>query len=63
MQLPLLKRVPTISNIQFQYYRSIYSTDSVKSLENKYQKINREHLKESFIHSFSTATVLVKEML
>lgn len=63
MQLPLLNRAVTFSNIQLQYYRSIYSTDSVKSLQNKYQNINMEHLKENFINSFSTATVLVKEML
>ena len=30
---------------------------------NKYNNYFTEHLKESFIHSFSTATVLVKEML
>ncbi len=63
MQLPLLKKAVKFSKIQLQYCRSIYSTDSVKTLQNKYQNINREHLKESFIHSFSTATVLVKEML
>ena len=63
MQLPLLKKAVKFSKIQLQYCRSIYSTDSVKSLQNKYQNINSEHLKENFIHSFSTATVLVKEML
>ena len=63
MQLPLLKKVVKSSKIQLQYCRSIYSTDSVKSLQNKYQNINSERLKENFIHSFSTATVLVKEML
>ena len=63
MQLPLLKKAVKFSKIQLQYCRSIYSIDSVKSLQNKYQNINSEHLKENFIHSFSTATVLVKEML
>ena len=63
MQLPLLKKAVKFSKIQLQYCRSIYSTDSVKTLQNKYQNINSEHLKENFIHSFSTATVLVKEML
>jgi len=63
MQVPLLKKAVKFSKIQLQYCRSIYSTDSVKSLQNKYQNINSEHLKENFIHSFSTATVLVKEML
>ena len=63
MQLPLLKKVLKFSKIQLQYCRSIYSTDSVKSLQNKYQNIYIEHLKENFIHSFSTATVLVKELL
>ena len=63
MQLPLLKKVLKFSKIQLQYCRSIYSTDSVKSLQNKYQNINSECLKENFIHSFSTATVLVKEIL
>jgi len=63
MQLPLLKKVVKFSKIQLQYCRSIYSTDSVITLQNKYQNINSEHIKENFIHSFSTATVLVKEML
>ena len=63
MQLPLLKKTVKFSKIQLQYCRSIYSTDSVKTLQNKYQNISSEHLKESLIHSFSTATVLVKEML
>ena len=45
MQLPLLKKTVKFSKIQFQYCRSIYSTDSVKSLQNKYQNINSEHLK------------------
>ena len=63
MQLPLLKKAVKFSKIQLKYCRSIYSTDSVKTLQNKYQNINSEHLKENFIHSFSTATVLVKEML
>ena len=63
MQLPLLKKAVKFSKIQLQYCRSIYSTDSVKTLQNKYQNIISEHLKENFIHSFSTATVLVKEML
>ena len=63
MQLPLLRKSVKFSKIQLQYCRSIYSTDSVKTLQNKYQNINSEHLKENFIHSFSTVTVLVKEML
>jgi len=63
MQVPLLKKAVKFSKIQLQYCRSIYSTDSVKSLQNKYQNIYIEHLKESLIHSFSTATVLVKELL
>ena len=63
MQLPLLKKAVKFSKIKLKYCRSIYSTDSVKSLQNKYQNINREQLKENFIRSFSTATVLVKEML
>ena len=63
MQLPLLKKAVKFSKIQLQYCRSIYSTDAVKSLQNKYQNIKSEVLKENFIHSFSTATVLVKEML
>ncbi len=52
-----------LRKIQLQFCRSIYSTDSVKSLQNKYQNINGEHLKEYFIPSFSNATVLVKEIL
>ena len=63
MQLPLLKMAVKLRKIQLQFCRSIYSTDSVKSLQNKYQNINGEHLKEYFIHSFSNVTVLVKEIL
>ena len=63
MHLPLQNKDVKFSKIQLRYCRNIYSTDSVKSLQNKYQNINREHLKENFIHSFSTATVLVKEIL
>jgi len=63
MQLPLLNMAVTFRKIQLQFCRSIYSTDSVKSLQNKYQNINGEYLKEYFIPSFSNATVLVKEIL
>ena len=40
MQLPLLKMAMKFRKIQLQFCRSIYSTDSVKSLQNKYQNIN-----------------------
>ena len=63
MQLPLFKKKIFSQILRFQYSRAIYATDRVKSLENKYNYYYREHLKESFIHSFSTATVIVKEML
>ena len=63
MQLPLLNRKLNTQKLQFNYSRSIYGIDSVKSLTKKYNNSIIEHLKESFIHSFSTATVLVKEML
>jgi len=63
MQLPLLNMAVTFRKIQLQFYRSIYSRDSVKSLQNKYNNINGEHLKVYFIYSFSNVTVLVKEIL
>ena len=63
MQLPLLYRKVNTQKLQFSYSRAIYGIDSVKSLTNKYNNCRIEHLKESFIHSFSTATVLVKEIL
>ena len=63
MQLPLLNRKLNTQKLQFNYSRSIYSIDSVKSLTKKYNNSMMERIKESFIHSFSTATVLVKEML
>lgn len=63
MQQPLLKKIIKLRKIRLQYCRSIYSTDSIKSLENKYQNIKKEYFKENFIHSFSTASVLVKEIL
>ena len=63
MQLPLLNRKINTQKLQFNYSRAIYSIDSVKSLTKKYNNSIIERLKESFIHSFSTATVIVKEML
>ena len=63
MQLPLLNTKLNTQKLQFNYSRAIYGIDSVKSLTKKYNNCIIEHLKESFIHSFSTATVLVKEML
>ena len=63
MQLPLLNRKRDTQKLQFIYSRAIYSIDNAKSLTKKYNNSIVEHLKESFIHSFSTATVLVKEML
>ena len=63
MQLPLLNMKLNTQKLQFNYSRSIYGIDSVKSLTKKYNNSIIEHLKESFIHSFSTATVLVKEIL
>jgi len=63
MQLPLLRGKPNTQKLKFNYSRAIYSIDSAKSLAKKYNNCIIEHLKESFIHSFSTATVLVKEML
>ena len=50
-------------NIKLQFYRSIYSRDSIKSIQNKYNNINGEYLKEHFIPSFLNATELVKEIL
>jgi len=63
MQLPLLKKNLNTQNLQFNYSRSIYSLDDINSLRQKYNNCIIERLKENFIHSFSTATVLVKEML
>ena len=63
MQLPLLNRRLSTQKLQFNYSRSIYGIDSVKTLNKKYNNSIIEHLKENFIHSFSTATVLAKEML
>ena len=63
MQLPLLNRKPNPRKLQFNYSRAIYGIDSVKSLTKKYNNCIIEHIKESFIHSFSTATVLLKEIL
>ena len=63
MQLPLLKMAVKLRKNQLQFCRSIYYTDSVKSLQNKYNNINGEYLKEHFIPSFLNATELVKEIL
>ena len=63
IQLPILTKKVNNQKLEFNYSRSIYSIDSVKSLARKYNNCITEHLKECFIHSFSTATVLVKEML
>ena len=63
MQLPFLSVKTNTQKLQFNYSRAVYSIDSVKSLDKKYNNCIIEHLKESFIHSFSTLTVLVKEML
>ena len=63
MQLPLFNRKLNTQKLQFNYSRAIYGIDSVNSLTKKYNNYIIEHLKESFIHSFSTATVLVKEIL
>jgi len=62
IQLPFRKKYKSLK-LRFHYSRSIYTTDGVKSLQNKYQDSTWELLKENFIHSFSRATVLAKEML
>jgi len=62
IQLPFRKKYKSLK-LRFHYSRSIYTTDGVKSLQNKYQNFKWELLKENFIHSFSRATVLAKQML
>jgi len=63
MQLPLFNKKLNTQKLQPTYSRSIYAIDSVRTLRKKYNNHLLQHLKETFIHSFSTATVLVKEML
>jgi len=63
IQLPILNRKENTEKLEFNYSRAIYSIDTAKSLSKKYKNCIAEHLKECFIHSFSTATVLVKEIL
>ena len=63
IQLPLLYKQLNAQKLQVIYSRSIYGIDSVNALTRKYNNYILEQFKENFIHSFSTATVLVKEML
>ena len=52
-----------VENLKINYINSIYSIDTINSMYRKLNQSKFELLKENFIHSFSTATVLVKEML
>jgi len=63
MQMPYRKKKIKSSNITFRYSRSIYSIDSVSSIDHKFHNFKRELFRENLIHSLSMATVIVKEML
>ena len=64
LQQPLFSRKIKLSGrSKFKYSRRIYSIDSIGNLKNKYHNYKFEKIKENIIHRFSSATIIVKEML